>query len=59
MKKFLVMFNNKRESVEADDLWSAKKQAIVLFKPKKRDEWRVIVALYSVDGVEVTHSTVI
>ena len=37
MNSYTAGFNGKTIQLEAKDLWSAKQQAIQIFKPKKKD----------------------
>lgn len=55
MNGYIALFKERREEIFAETLWEAKTTALRMFKPSKRDEWRVIVQLAEVDGAPVVH----
>ena len=53
---YVAIFENRREKIEAQSLYEAKKKAIAIFKPKKNREFMVTIMLATIDKREITHA---
>jgi len=58
MNGYIAMWNGKRAELRASSLWSAKVQAIELWRvPKSKQGLVAVVLAERADGSEVIHST--
>ena len=53
---YVAIFENRREEIEAQSLYEARKTAMAIFKPKKDREFMVSVLLATVGEREITHA---
>ena len=56
INKYIALFDNRREEIEAQSIHEAKRIALKLFKLNKDDEPTVLVILAEVGINEVTHA---
>lgn len=57
MAKYKAFYNQKTEDIEADNLYSAKQQAIRVFNaPKSKQHMVSVVLCERDDGTEVVHN---
>ena len=53
---YVAIFENRREEIEAQSLYEAKKAAMAIFKPKNDREFMVTIMLVTIGTKEVTHA---
>jgi len=55
MNGYVAFYNDKRLEVYADTMFEAKDKAIDIFKPSKKNAWKVSVCLAELNDNPVVH----